>query len=153
MKTKATVADLVDKGKGALILLDADTTDISGKLICRNQFSIFLNGAGGFGGKRKTDKAIPLGTPPKRAPDKVVVEKTSTDQAALYRLNGDFNPLHIDPGFASVAGKLILVMKFSLSKCLILSVIVPVVLHSSVQGLALFLPIVHSRSSNSPQSC
>lgn len=105
MKTKAVIADLVDKGKGALLLLDADTTDMDGKLICRNQFSIFLNGAGGFGGKRKTDKAIPLGAPPERTPDKVIEEETKVDQAALYRLNGDYNPLHIDPGFANIAGK------------------------------------------------
>jgi len=104
MKNKGIVTDVVDKGKGALLLIDADTTDLDGKLICKNQFSIFLNGAGGFGGKRKTDKAIPLGTRPNRAPDKIIEEKTSPDQAALYRLNGDLNPLHIDAGFASVAG-------------------------------------------------
>ena len=115
MKTKSKVTDLVDKGKGALLLMDTETTDTSGKLICKNQFSIFLNGAGGFGGRRKTDKAIPLGTPPKRVPDKVIEETTSPDQAALYRLNGDLNPLHIDPGFAGVAGIPILLLLLSSS--------------------------------------
>ena len=86
-------------------MIDADTTDESGKLICKNQFSIFINRAGGFGGKRKTDKAVPLGSPPNRAPDKVIEETTTHDQAVLYRLNGDFNPLHIDPAFAGMAGK------------------------------------------------
>lgn len=107
MKTKTTMSDLVDKGKGALLVMDAETSDSDGKPICRNQFSIFITRAGGFGGKRKTDKVVPLGISPERVPDKVVEETTKVDQAALYRLNGDFNPLHIDPGFASVAGEIV----------------------------------------------
>ncbi|KAH6588878.1 hypothetical protein BASA61_005790 [Batrachochytrium salamandrivorans] len=42
--------------------------------------------------------------PPKRAPDHIVREKTFDDQAALYRLSGDYNPLHIDPGMSSMGG-------------------------------------------------
>ena len=41
---------------------------------------------------------------PKRKPDAVVEEKTTLEQAALYRLSGDLNPLHIDPAFASIGG-------------------------------------------------
>ena len=43
-------------------------------------------------------------SPPRRAPDVVVEEKTSLDQAAIYRLSGDYNPLHIDADFAAVGG-------------------------------------------------
>lgn len=43
--------------------------------------------------------------PPDRAPDASIKEKTISSQAALYRLNGDYNPLHIDPQFAAIAGQ------------------------------------------------
>ncbi|KAJ1207844.1 hypothetical protein NDU88_003234 [Pleurodeles waltl] len=99
----ATIADVLDKGSGAVILLDVHT--YCGKdLICYNQFSIFIVGAGGFGGKRTSDKAKPTANPPSRAPDAVLSDVTSADQAALYRLSGDWNPLHIDPNFAVLGG-------------------------------------------------
>jgi len=61
-------------------------------------------GSGGFGGKKVSEnqrKSIP---PPQRKPDQISRETTNIDQAALYRLTGDSNPLHIDPAFASTAG-------------------------------------------------
>uniref|UniRef100_A0A8C7ZRT8 Peroxisomal multifunctional enzyme type 2 n=1 Tax=Oryzias sinensis TaxID=183150 RepID=A0A8C7ZRT8_9TELE len=77
----------------------------SGKeLLCYNQFSVFVVGAGGFGVKRNSDKAKPPLPPPNRAPDAVVIDSTTRDQAALYRLSGDWNPLHIDPSFAAMGG-------------------------------------------------
>ncbi len=70
-----------------------------------NQFVIFLVGQGNFGGKRDTDKLYKVNTVKQtRTPDRVVQEKTTLDQAALYRLNGDYNPLHIDPEFAAMGG-------------------------------------------------
>lgn len=48
--------------------------------------------------------ATALNVPPKRKPDAVMEEKTTPDQAAIYRLSGDYNPLHIDPDFASMGG-------------------------------------------------
>uniref|UniRef100_M4APF7 Hydroxysteroid (17-beta) dehydrogenase 4 n=1 Tax=Xiphophorus maculatus TaxID=8083 RepID=M4APF7_XIPMA len=74
------------------------------ELVCYNQFSVFVVGAGRFGGKRSSDKAKAPLPAPKRAPDAVVIESTTRDQAALYRLSGDWNPLHIDPGFAAMGG-------------------------------------------------
>uniref|UniRef100_A0A3P9K1X7 Hydroxysteroid (17-beta) dehydrogenase 4 n=1 Tax=Oryzias latipes TaxID=8090 RepID=A0A3P9K1X7_ORYLA len=101
--SEATVADVLDKGSGAVILLDVNT--YSGKeLVCYNQFSVFVVGAGGFGVKRNSDKAKPPLPPPNRAPDAVVIDSTTRDQAALYRLSGDWNPLHIDPSFAAMGG-------------------------------------------------
>lgn len=103
LTSEATVADVLDKGSGAVILLDVNT--YSGKeLICYNQWSVFVVGAGGFGGKRNSEKAKPLLPPPKRAPDAVMIDSTTRDQAALYRLSGDWNPLHIDPSFAAMGG-------------------------------------------------
>ncbi|KAJ0067927.1 hypothetical protein NL108_011726, partial [Boleophthalmus pectinirostris] len=98
-----TVADVLDKGSGAVILLDVNAYS-GDELICFNQFSVFVVGAGGFGGKRSSDKAKPLVDPPKRAPDAVMIDSTTRDQAALYRLSGDWNPLHIDPSFAAMGG-------------------------------------------------
>uniref|UniRef100_A0A671MXJ2 Peroxisomal multifunctional enzyme type 2 n=1 Tax=Sinocyclocheilus anshuiensis TaxID=1608454 RepID=A0A671MXJ2_9TELE len=93
LTSRATVADVLDKGSGMVILLDVHT--YSGReLVCYNQFSVFVVGAGGFGGKRKSQKAV-------------VNEKpfnTFSWTAALYRLSGDWNPLHIDPSFAAMGG-------------------------------------------------
>ncbi|XP_030624235.1 peroxisomal multifunctional enzyme type 2 isoform X1 [Chanos chanos] len=103
LTSRATIADVLDKGSGAVILLDVHT--YSGEeLLCYNQFSLFIVGAGGFGGKRTSDKAKSTADPPKRPPDAVMVDTTTSDQAALYRLSGDWNPLHIDPNFAAMGG-------------------------------------------------
>lgn len=74
------------------------------KLIALNQFVIFSVGSGGFGGKKTSEHQRPSLPAPKRKADKVICESTNIDQAALYRLSGDANPLHIDPSFAGAAG-------------------------------------------------
>ncbi|XP_012374804.1 peroxisomal multifunctional enzyme type 2 [Dasypus novemcinctus] len=103
LRSEAVVADILDKGSGLLILLDVYS--YSGKeLICYNQFSVFIVGSGGFGGKRTSDKVKLAVAIPNRPPDAVLTDTTSLNQAALYRLSGDWNPLHIDPNFASLAG-------------------------------------------------
>uniref|UniRef100_A0A8C2Z9N2 Hydroxysteroid (17-beta) dehydrogenase 4 n=1 Tax=Cyclopterus lumpus TaxID=8103 RepID=A0A8C2Z9N2_CYCLU len=103
LTSQATVAAVLDKGSGAVILLDVNTYS-GDQLICFNQFSVFVVGAGGFGGSRTSDKAKAALPPPKRAPDVVMIDSTTRDQAALYRLSGDWNPLHIDPSFAAMGG-------------------------------------------------
>uniref|UniRef100_W8BS21 Peroxisomal multifunctional enzyme type 2 n=2 Tax=Ceratitis capitata TaxID=7213 RepID=W8BS21_CERCA len=105
LTTTGKVFDLMDKGSGALVVTNSDTYDESGRLLVKNQSSIFIVGAGKFGGK-KTPIAgvIPIINAPNRNPDATIHYKTSEDQAALYRLSGDLNPLHIDPDFATLAG-------------------------------------------------
>ncbi|XP_072925311.1 peroxisomal multifunctional enzyme type 2 [Hemitrygon akajei] len=103
LKSESAVADILDKGSGAVIILDVHTYN-EGDLVCYNQFSVFVVGAGGFGGKKTSDKIKVIVQPPNRPPDAVVSDTTSIDQAALYRLSGDWNPLHIDPTFASFGG-------------------------------------------------
>uniref|UniRef100_A0A8C5H2L7 Hydroxysteroid (17-beta) dehydrogenase 4 n=1 Tax=Gouania willdenowi TaxID=441366 RepID=A0A8C5H2L7_GOUWI len=101
--SEASIADILDKGSGAVLLLDVNTYS-GNELVCFNQFSVFVVGAGGFGGKRTSEKAKSPVPPPKRAPDFVAIDSTTKDQAALYRLSGDWNPLHIDPSFAAMGG-------------------------------------------------
>ena len=102
--TDAKVIDILDKGKAASVTIGTTTKDKStGEVIFENQVTVFIRGSGGFGGPSKgADRgaATAVNTPPSRAPDAVVEEKTSEDQAALYRLSGDRNPLHIDPAFS-----------------------------------------------------
>lgn len=104
LKTEVRVVDVLDKGSGAVVIADADTFDEHGERVIHTQWSTFFVGSGNFGGKRTTDKARPLANIPNRKPDAVVEEKTSINQAALYRLCGDKNPLHIDPMFSAAGG-------------------------------------------------
>ncbi|XP_007947351.2 peroxisomal multifunctional enzyme type 2 [Orycteropus afer afer] len=103
MRCEASVADVLDKGSGLVILMDVYLYSEK-ELLCYNQFSIFVVGSGGFGGKRTSDKAKVAVAIPNRPPDAVLTDTTSLNQAALYRLSGDWNPLHIDPNFAGIAG-------------------------------------------------
>jgi len=103
LTSSGRISNIYDKGKGALVILDVITKDnATGKEITFNQISLFIRGIGGFGGPRgPADNAA---TPPKRAPDAVQKEKTLTQQALLYRLSGDLNPLHADPDMAAMGG-------------------------------------------------
>ena len=65
---------------------------------------LYMVGAGGFQGKRSSSKIIPTIDAPNRQPDATVTQQTSHDQAALYRLSGDRNPLHIDLNVSMMAG-------------------------------------------------
>ncbi|KAK5082267.1 bifunctional hydroxyacyl-CoA dehydrogenase/enoyl-CoA hydratase fox2 [Lithohypha guttulata] len=102
------LVEVVDKGKAAVVVSGTVTKDAkTGEEIFYNESTVFIRGSGGFGGPKKgTDRgrATAIYQPPKRAPDAVTEEKTTDDQAALYRLNGDRNPLHIDPEFSKVGG-------------------------------------------------
>ena len=102
LTTVGTIRAIYDKGSGALVAVDAETTDEGGETICVNTFGIFVRGEGGFGGDRGPSGRRNL--PPERSPDEVVEMGTLPQQAAIYRLSGDRNPLHIDPSFAKMAG-------------------------------------------------
>ncbi|KAK9458728.1 uncharacterized protein V1516DRAFT_687838 [Lipomyces oligophaga] len=105
LTTKVKLLEVQDKGKAAVTVFAGDTFDDSGKLLFHNESVIFIRGSGGFGGSPKgADRGLATAsnTPPSRAPDAVVQVKTSEDLAAIYRLSGDYNPLHVDPSFARV---------------------------------------------------
>ena len=96
---EARLLEVLDKGKAAAVTAIVTTKDKhSGQVIFENQSTLVIRGSGGFGGKTKgADRgAASAANPvPKRAPDAVVEEKTFESQAALYRLSGDYNPLHV----------------------------------------------------------
>lgn len=103
LKCEAVIADILDKGSGLVILMDIYSY-FEKELVCYNQFSLFFVGSGGIGGKRTSDKVKETVPVPNRPPDAVLTDTTSLNQAALYRLSGDWNPLHIDPQFSAFAG-------------------------------------------------
>jgi 3-hydroxyacyl-CoA dehydrogenase/3a,7a,12a-trihydroxy-5b-cholest-24-enoyl-CoA hydratase len=102
LTTRATIASIYDKGKGCVINTDFVTYDEAGNELVVNQIATFVRGAGGWGGER--GPSAELNVPPDRAPDKIVEDRTTENQALLYRLSGDWNPLHADPGFAKRMG-------------------------------------------------
>jgi acyl dehydratase len=102
LTTTPTVRAIYDKIKGAVILVDAETVDDKGKLLFKNTFGTFARGEGGFGGDR--GPSGPRNVPPSRPPDAVVEMTTLLQQALIYRLSGDMNPLHADPDFAKMGG-------------------------------------------------
>lgn len=96
----ARVADIYDKGKAAILVLRTDVADEDGPL-WTSRAQIFVRGEGGFGGERGPSGRL---EPPQRDPDLVTERPIREDQALLYRLSGDWNPLHADPDFARLAG-------------------------------------------------
>jgi len=103
LKTTGKIAALYDKGKGAVVVSETESVDAAtGELLFRTRGSAFIRGAGGFGGDRGPSAPSYEITP--REPNHVVSYKTRPDQALLYRLSGDRNPLHSDPEFAKRAG-------------------------------------------------
>jgi acyl dehydratase len=95
------ITDVWDKEKAAVIVQEATVTDPAGTPLWTTESSIFARGEGGFGGARGPSTAI---TTPDRDPDHVIEIPTLPQQALLYRLCGDRNPLHADPEFAARAG-------------------------------------------------
>ncbi|WP_144184616.1 MaoC/PaaZ C-terminal domain-containing protein [Elioraea rosea] len=101
---RSRVTGLVDRGagKGALLYSAREVLDSAGSLLATLESTTFLRGDGGFGGATgpvKAPHAIP-----DRAPDATLSLTTRPEQALLYRLNGDHNPLHADPAVAAKAG-------------------------------------------------
>jgi 3-hydroxyacyl-CoA dehydrogenase/3a,7a,12a-trihydroxy-5b-cholest-24-enoyl-CoA hydratase len=100
---KARISDIFDKGKNAVVVTHFDSYDAkTGELLVKNDLSMVVRGAGGWGGDRGPSSDVNVA--PTRPPDAVVTEKTTESQALLYRLSGDWNPLHVDPEFATMFG-------------------------------------------------
>lgn len=100
--TITVVEGIYDKGSGALIVMRFDSQDKNGTPLCTNWAGVFVRGAGGFGGPPQPKKEIP--PLPAKEPDYTFLAPTDPNQAALYRMSGDRNPLHIDPAVAKAVG-------------------------------------------------
>ena len=102
LRTSAMVTGMFDKGSGALIQTENTAVDAAtGEPVVTTRGGTFVRGEGGFGGDRGTSDPWEL---PNRAPDHKVTQQTRPEQALLYRLSGDRNPLHADPAFAARGG-------------------------------------------------
>lgn len=97
------VADVFDKGKAAVIRFETKGHAEDGALLFEVEHTAFHLGAGGFGGD-PGPPSEPLAPPEDRPPDFSISYPIPETQAALYRLSGDLNPLHLDPAFARRGG-------------------------------------------------
>lgn len=95
------VADVWDKGKAAVIVLEQSAHTTDGSPLWTSAMQIWARGEGGFGGEAGPEAS---GSAPERDADKVLVSHTGPAQALVYRLSADMNPLHADPEFAKMAG-------------------------------------------------
>jgi acyl dehydratase len=95
------ITDVWDKGKAAVIWQEGHAVDAEGETLWTVRSSIFVRGEGGWGGDRGTSTKVEL---PDRQADCDASYDVTPQQALLYRLCGDRNPLHADPQFAKAAG-------------------------------------------------
>lgn len=98
MRLKAAI----DKGKSSVSILAIETTDEHGTPLFYNEVTGFYPGVPGAGLERVASEE--LNVAPDRAPDAVLADATEVNQALLYRLCGDWNPMHVDPDYAAKAG-------------------------------------------------
>jgi len=102
LEVTGRVAGLYDLKRVAMSVFDVEVNDEEGDTVARGVVTLLLRNDGKFGGDRppRTERI----TPPEREPDFEVREMVAPTQALLYRLSGDYNPLHAEPAFAAKAG-------------------------------------------------
>jgi acyl dehydratase len=101
--TTARLEGIYDKGRAALVQVRSETNSEQGETLFRCLAVFFCRDEGGWGGD-PGPKGERHEVPGDRPPDFAVSDRTSPNQAVLYRLTGDVNPLHVDPEFAAGAG-------------------------------------------------
>jgi acyl dehydratase len=103
LEAVSEITGIYDKGKGAVVVTETQCTLAdTGEKLFDTRMSAFIRGEGGWGGDRGPSGG--QNQAPERDPDTTVTVQTRTDQALLYRLSGDRNPLHSDPAFAAMGG-------------------------------------------------
>ncbi len=103
LETTATIRGIYDMKKLARVVIDTTTT-LQGERVYETTWSILYRGEGGFSGPRPPSDPDEPSIPKDREPTFTHEETTSPEQALLYRLLGDYNPLHADPAFAASVG-------------------------------------------------
>jgi acyl dehydratase len=98
---RTSITDVWDKGKASVIWQEGSASAPDGTPLWTVRSSIFVKGEGGWGGNRGQSNAVEI---PDRTPDADTTYAVTPQQALLYRLCGDRNPLHADPDFAKAAG-------------------------------------------------
>ena len=102
VRSQPRIAHLYDKGSAALMMVEVTSVDHkTGQVMFVNRSALFIRGEGGWGGDPGPK---PSNQAPDRPPDHQVRSTTLPQQALLYRLSGDKNPLHVDPAFAALGG-------------------------------------------------
>ena len=107
LSTIARVKGLYDLRKFAIAHVETETKDEKGEPVADTTWTIIFRGDGGFGGQpppRQRGGEHGIEIPKDKPADFRVEEATSKEQALLYRLSGDLNPLHADPVFAKSVG-------------------------------------------------
>eukprot|EP00249_Psilotum_nudum_P006205 c19540_g1_i1 orf=408-1355(-) len=117
VKYKSRISQLHDKGKAAVVELESVCRNADNEeVLCVNRTTCFLRGAGGFSASSskpftynsRTPSTLPTTKLSNKQPDfpplAVYEDQLQPNQALLYRLSGDYNPLHSDPQIASIAG-------------------------------------------------
>jgi 3-hydroxyacyl-CoA dehydrogenase/3a,7a,12a-trihydroxy-5b-cholest-24-enoyl-CoA hydratase len=102
LKHSMRLKSAIDKGKSTVTILAIETTDEHGTPLFYNEVTGFYPGVPGAGLERVASEEVNV--PPAREPDAVLADATEVNQALLYRLCGDWNPMHIDPDYAARAG-------------------------------------------------
>lgn len=102
LKHTMRLKSAIDKGKSTVTILAIETTDEHGTPLFYNEVTGFYPGVPGAGLQRVPSEEINVA--PQREPDAVLADKTEVNQALLYRLCGDWNPMHVDPDYAAKAG-------------------------------------------------
>jgi acyl dehydratase len=104
LTTTSTIRGFYDMKRLAQVLVDTRSVDAQGVLVAESTSAILFRGEGGFGGSPPPKEPPPVDRPRDTPPTFSIEEATSPEQALLYRLSGDLNPLHADPDFARNVG-------------------------------------------------
>lgn len=102
--TVGRVRGIYDMRKFAIVIIDCEIKDAAGRTLADTTSQIIIRGGGGFGGELPPKEEKVAEVPKGQQSDFRIEEKTSPEQALLYRLSGDWNPLHADPEFAARVG-------------------------------------------------